>query len=466
MVRCRLKGSLSVFLLFMLGACGSHLPNLPSEMPFMHRITQADEIKAGRQFRREAKDKLKFVHRPEIERYVNEVGQRILSVMGPQPFEYRFFVVEDSQVNAFAIPGGSIYVFSGLIERVTSTDELASVLGHEIIHVKAHHMARMSGPNVTSLLGILGFFLTASGSQAAGVLSQAVAATNQLSYTRKLEQEADAGGVKNMSAAGYDPNAALGFLNIIDQERTLNPVDVPPFLLTHPLSQERLNRMEAVIRSFRLERPHLGRPDGIKRIQTMLVLEKQDPEAVLEKLKKSYGQSPKSAESMHLFGLARYRKGDWGPARNYYEQARRINPKCPGIDRDLGRLYTKTGEFRLAHAAFERSVKASPNNSLNYLYLGELFEKESNLPQAVGAYLRAHNLSPLWPEPPRRMGVIYGKMDRMADAFYYSARSHLLSDEDEKAKADLRQALSLYGKASPRGQMVKEELEVIKARDN
>lgn len=453
----------SFLFVFVLSGCGSYVP---PPVPFVKPITEDEDVRISRQFRREARKKLKLVNHPEVERYVNQVGQRIISVMGPQPFDYRFFVVENSQLNAFAVPGGSIYVHTGLMERISSTDELAGVLGHEIVHVKARHIARISGPDPASLLALLGVFLAGSGAQAqaVGALGQALAVTRQLSYNRQLEQEADALGVRYMAEAGYNPRAALAFLKLIDQERMLNPVDLPPYLMTHPLTQERITGVEAVIHSLGLERPRLEYSDPIKRVQTILRLERHDSDAVINDYERLLNQYPGSAETVHLLGFAYHYKGRWAEARENYERTRVLNPKSPGVDRDLGRLYTQIGEFRLAHEAFERSLSAEPKEPLNYLFLGELFEKESNFREAVGAYLRAHNLSPLWAEPPHRLGVVYGKMNRLGDAYYYLGRSHLLSDEDEKAIADLERALKIIGENSPRGQVVREELEVVKAR--
>ncbi|MBI4490790.1 MAG: M48 family metalloprotease [Deltaproteobacteria bacterium] len=446
-----------------LSGCGSYLP---PKIPYVKPISEDEEVRISREFRRQAKKKLKLVNHLEVERYVNQVGQRILAVMGPQPFDYRFMVVENSQLNAFAVPGGSIYVHTGLMERIRSTDELAGVLGHEIVHVKSRHIARISGPDPTSLLALLGVLLARSGSQAqaAGVLGQALAATRQLSYSRQLEQEADTLGVRYMAEAGYDPRAALSFLKIIDQERVLNPVDIPPYLMTHPLTQERIASVEAATRALTLGRPKEEHPDPIKKVQVILRLERHDSDAVISENERLLGQFPGSAEPMHLLGVAYHYKGRWPEAREHYERARVLNPKSPGIDRDLGRLYTQIGEFRLAHEAFERALSAEPEEPLNYLFLGELFERESSFREAVGAYLRAHNLSPLWAEPPHRLGVVYGKMNRLGDAYYYLGRSHLLLDEDEKAIPDLERALKIFGEGSPRGQVVKEEIEVIKAR--
>lgn len=451
-----------LFCVYSIVGCVSYQP---PKAPFASPPAEDQEVRISREFRREARKKLKLVQHPEVERYVNQVGQRLVSAVGPQPFDYRFFVVENPQLNAFAVPGGSIYVHTGLLERISSTDELAGVLGHEIVHVKGHHAVRMaSGPDPISLLSLLGVFLGGSGAQAALALGQALAVTRQLSYNRQLEQEADTLGVKYMTGAGYDPQAALSFLKTLDQERVLNPIEIPPYLMTHPLSQERIAGVESAIRSLALKRPKSESVDPIKKIQTLLRLERNESEAVIVEYEKALSQNPQSAEAMLLLGTAHQYSGRWTRAADYLERARSVNPKSPGMDRDLGRLYTQTGEFRLARAAFERAFAAEPNEPLNYLFAGELYEKEAKLPEAVGAYLRAHNLAPLWPVPARQLGIAYGKMNRLGDAYYYLSRSHLLADEDELAITNLERALKSVEPTSPRSQVIREELETIKAR--
>ncbi len=436
----------------------------PPKTPFANPPAEDQEVRISREFRREARKKLKLVQHPEVDRYVNQVGQRLVSAVGPQPFDYRFFVVEDSQLNAFAVPGGSIYVHTGLIERIRSTDELAGVLGHEIVHVKGHHAFRMAGPDPVSLLSLLGVFLGGAGPQAAVALGQALAVTRQLSYNRQMEQEADTLGVKYMAGAGYDPQAAVSFLKTVDQDRVLNPIEIPPYLLTHPLTPERISGVESAIRSFALKQPKSESVDPIKKIQTFLRLESHESDAVVAEYERALGQNPQSAEALQLLGVAHHYNGRWARAVDYLERARSVNAKAPGIDRDLGRAYTQSGEFRLARAAFERAIAAEPNEPLNYLFTGELYEKESKLPEAVGAYLRAHNLAPLWPAPARHLGIAYGKMNRLGDAYYYLGRSHVLADEDEQAITNLERALKSVGPTSPRSQVIREELETIKAR--
>ena len=94
-------------------SCSSLPANLPS-IPGVSPPSEDEETRISREFRREAKKELKFINNPEVERYVDRIGRRILAATGPLSFDYRFFVIEDDQLNAFSVPGGSIYLYSGL----------------------------------------------------------------------------------------------------------------------------------------------------------------------------------------------------------------------------------------------------------------------------------------------------------------------------------------------------------------
>jgi predicted Zn-dependent protease len=408
-----------------------------------------------------------LIHNPESERYIDKVGHRILSGMGPLPYDYMFFVVDDPHLNAFAVPGGSIYIFTGLLERVSSTDEVAGVLGHEITHIHHHHLSKLSGGlDPTYLLTLLGIFLARSGAagQAAAAISQAVGAARQLSFSRELEREADTFGIKFVAEAGYDPTGVVRFLRLLEQERSLNPVDVPSYLLTHPLSQERITDAERTIQTFELKRPRSVAPDPIKRIQAMLRFERHEVNAVISEQEKRLKQNPDDPEAVFLLGLAFHYQGRLSEARKNYERARSLDAQKPWIHRDLGRLYLQSGEFDLARISFEQANKMDPEEPLNFLYLGELYERQGRLSEAVTTYSTAYNLAPLWAEPAYKLGMVYGKMNRLGDAYYYLGKSKLLQDEDEKAIADFERSVRSYGPDSPRGQSVKEELESLRAR--
>jgi beta-barrel assembly-enhancing protease len=426
-----------------------------------------EETRISREFRREAKKHLKFVNHPEVERYIDRIGRRILAATGPQPFDYRFFTVDENQLNAFAVPGGSIYVFSGLIERAKSTDELAGVMGHEIVHIKARHMARSSGPDAISVLSLLGMVLLArsgSGAQAAGMVGQAVAATRQAAYSRQLEMEADTLGARYMSAAGYDPKGAIAFLKTLDQERSLNPTDVPAYIMSHPITQERVANAELVVKSLGATQPRLERPESLKKVQTIIRMSRPGAEAVVNEFEKMVQKQPDSAEFHYLLGFAQQQLGQLAQAQSSFEQARQIQPDNPGLQRDLGRLYGQKGDFVASRQAFDRALALEPNEPLTFLYLGEMLEKSGDLRSAAGAYINAQNLAPLWERPPYRLGMVYGKLDRPGDGYYYLGRSHVLQDEDERAIADYERAIKFAGENSPRGQVIREELAILRTR--
>lgn len=437
-------------------------------IPAVGPPSEDEDTRISREFRREIRKYVKFVNDPEVERYVDGVGRRVLSALGPQPFDYRYFVIDEPVLNAFAVPGGSIYIYSGLLDRVRSTDELAAVMAHETTHVAKRHMARMAGIDPISVLGLLAAMLAArssgSGAQAAAVLGQGIAAARQIAFTRQLEMEADTLGLKYMTEAGYDPHAMLSFQKLMLQEQTLNPINVPAYLLDHPLTQDRVANIELLMRSTKSNELAATRADPIKKIQTLIRLEKQEADSIIAEQKKVLSQAPKNSEAYQLLGIAFFSKGMGQEARKNLEQALALNPKSPGIHRDLGRVYTQTNDYGLAHAAFDRALALEPQEPLTYLYLGELYEKEGDLRSAAGAYLNANNLAPFWDKPPYRLSIVYGKLDRLGDAYYYHGRSLLLQDDDQRALADFEKAVKIFGEKSPRGQLIKEELVVLQAR--
>jgi predicted Zn-dependent protease len=454
--------ALVVSLALVLAACSSVVaPVIPSATG----PSEDEEAKISREFRREAKKIFKFVNNPEVERYIDRIGRRILTATGPQSFDYRFFVVEDSQLNAFAVPGGSIYVYTGLIERAKTTDELAGVLGHEITHIKGHHMARSSGPDAISILSLLSMVAlarTGSGAQAAGMVGQAVAATRQLAYSRQLEMEADTLGTRYMAAAGYDPKGTIAFLKILDQERALNPIDVPAYVLSHPITQERVANAELVVKSLGTTQPRPDDPQALKKVQIVIRMDRRDE--VVHEYEKLVKQTPQNPELLYLLGYAQQLQGQLSQARANYEQARKIWPENAGLQRDLARLYGEIGDYASARKAFEQSLAAEPNESLTYLYMGEMLEKSGDLRSAVGAYLNAQNLAPLWDRPIYKLGMLYGKLDRPGDGYYYLGKAFALQDEDDKAINNLERAVKILGANSPRGQVVQEELNTLRKR--
>ena len=113
-------------------------------VPSAHALSQDEEIRISSQFRREARRRLKFIEDPEVELYVARIGRRILDAVGNTRYPYRFFVIEDSSMNAFAVPGGRVFVTSGLIDAIENEAALKAILAHEVAHVKSRYSYRVA----------------------------------------------------------------------------------------------------------------------------------------------------------------------------------------------------------------------------------------------------------------------------------------------------------------------------------
>lgn len=218
-------------------------------------LTIDEERKLGAEVEKEARQQLRFLRDEVVVDYVADLGADLLRVMGPQPLDYDFFVVEDEELNAFAAPGGNVYVHTGLILQARNVSELVGVMGHEIGHVYHRHVAenyrRQRNTGVAQQLGVLAAGVLAGGAaaQAANLVTGlgAMAYLNQ--FSRDAEREADAFAVEILPRAGYDPTGLVTFFGTLIQKYGDTG---DSFLSSHPATQERIESTRALIRAHEL----------------------------------------------------------------------------------------------------------------------------------------------------------------------------------------------------------------------
>lgn len=182
-----------------------------------------------------------------IAAYVDEIGQRLVAVSEYADRQFTFTVVDSPIVNAFALPGGYVYVTRGLLALAQDEAELAGVLAHEIGHVTARHSAQRVSQSLLATLGIA-VLQAATGSQAAGDVAQLGAAAYLQSYSRGQEFQADSLGVRYLSRAGYDPCAMSSFLTTLSRHSRLelkrrgreDEADKFDIFASHPRTPERV----------------------------------------------------------------------------------------------------------------------------------------------------------------------------------------------------------------------------------
>jgi predicted Zn-dependent protease len=213
-------------------------------------VSTQQEVEMGQQYAQQINQQLPIVSDPEVNRYINLLGDSIARLTSRTDIpDWKFYVVDSKEVNAFAVPGGFIYVNRGLIERTQRMDQLAGVLGHEIGHVVRRHsikqMQQQQGANVGVTLACV---LTRICDNQAGQAAIQVGGTALFAkFSRGDEAEADAEGIQNVVRAGISPNGIPEMFQILLNERASNPSSVEGWFSTHPLEEDRIASTRAQI---------------------------------------------------------------------------------------------------------------------------------------------------------------------------------------------------------------------------
>ncbi len=204
----------------------------------------ADEEEIGKENDKAIIAQYGLVRDPALQEYVRNVGRRVLRQIKDPEFDYRFKVVDIDMVNAFALPGGYIYVTRGLLAAINSEAELANILGHEIGHVVGHHSVKQMKKNLGSLLLTLG--VLAASEEARSNAGAWVAVSQSLSqqiisgYGRENEMESDRIGMISAYDAGYDPAGMSRFLHSLRRMERQKAIGYHGFMSTHPDTVSRI----------------------------------------------------------------------------------------------------------------------------------------------------------------------------------------------------------------------------------
>ena len=241
-----MKKLLLALLCWSLWCRADDLPDLGDES--QAALSPQQERQIGEQSMFEIRADNSYLDDAEISDYLNQIGYQLVANSNEPWQEFEFFALNDSTINAFALPGGFIGVNSGLILAAQSESELASVLSHEIAHVTQHHLARMvSGQKTDTLVAmaaiavaILAARSNPEASQAAILGAQAGTLQRQLNFTRTHEQEADRIGLATLQKSGFDTRAMPAFFERLQKATRLLDNNMPSYLRTHPITSERI----------------------------------------------------------------------------------------------------------------------------------------------------------------------------------------------------------------------------------
>jgi predicted Zn-dependent protease len=212
-------------------------------------VPEEQEIALGTQAAGEINSELPLVQDEAVTRYVTNLGREIASGTPRSDLEWRFFVVDSPQINAFALPGGFVYVNRGLIEVTRSESELAGVLGHEIGHVVQRHSVEQMGKHAGANIGVAVLCaLTSACESGVGQLAIEMGGSLVLTrYSRRDEFEADSEAVENVVRAGIDPEGVPQFFERLLNAREYQPGRVESWFTSHPLEEARIDAARRLI---------------------------------------------------------------------------------------------------------------------------------------------------------------------------------------------------------------------------
>ncbi|HYL03747.1 MAG TPA: M48 family metalloprotease [Steroidobacteraceae bacterium] len=245
---------------------GSNLPDLGS--PAETVLSKTDEFRLGAMVAKELRDQNALLEDPEVSEYLTSVEQRLAAQSAEGGRGFQSFLVKDNEVNAFAVPGGYLFVNSGLVLVTNTESELAAVMAHETAHDTQHHIARairaQSQQSMLSaaamiaaiLLGAMGGSNSGQAVEGGIAAAQGLAIQSQINFTRDEEKEADRVGMGYLYGAGFDPNAMGDMFETLGRSQGLAATYIPAMLMDHPVTSDRIAEARARAAQFPPRKGH------------------------------------------------------------------------------------------------------------------------------------------------------------------------------------------------------------------
>ncbi len=215
-------------------------------------VSTQQEIQMGQQYAAQINRQLPIIDDPAIHRYLNQLGDRIQRQPGNRDIPYTFYLVNTNEMNAFAIPGGYVYINRGIVENSDNMAELAGVVAHEIGHVEARHSIKLMEQAQAAQVGatVASVLLGVQPSSVAGAAINVGAQAYLAQHSRQDESEADAIAVQLLPEAGIDPNGLVTLFKKLLAQREQSPSTLEQWFSTHPLTEDRIAHVRDLIRAL------------------------------------------------------------------------------------------------------------------------------------------------------------------------------------------------------------------------
>jgi predicted Zn-dependent protease len=425
-------------------------------------MTTEEERKLGKQIILEIEAKMGTVKDLTLQTFVEKVGYSLVDQVGPTPFEFKFYVINALDPNAFAIPGGHIFITTGLIVLAENEQEVAGVLGHELAHVMRRHISQMiersQRLNIASMVAMLAAMLAGgggAGSQAGAAMAMATAGALVLKYTREMETDADQNGLQYTIKAGYDPNGLIAFLNKMDKLSLASAPKIPSYLLTHPLTESRISLLENLMKITQKPSGPFRTIQNFKRVQIKAFVEEREPHVAITHFQSLIDENSKDSNGYYGLGLAYQKMGRFDKSMEVLQHAQSLAPDDLDLLKERGITCFLSGKLDQAMEDLE-AVRSKPsigvdqdNDLLTLYYLGRTYQEKGEYSKALPFFLKVKKEASFFIDVYFNLGSVYGRMGQKGLSHFYFGKYFKLRGDQKNALLHLRTAIEWLEKGSP-----------------
>lgn len=405
-----------------------------------------DEQELGRKFIILVRSKMSLIEDPEVVGYLQSLVDRLQKVMPPQPFPFKTNMLLHPTMNAFAVPGGQVFVHTGLVMQLEHESELAGVLAHELTHVSQRHIARRieTAQTITlaSLAGVLASVFMGGGAGTGAMMAGSMAAGQAalLKYSRMDESEADDIGLQYLIKAGFPPSGMQGAFEKIRRQQWSSGMEIPEYLSTHPDVGNRINEIHARIQGLPASVRNKSENDRrFQRVKTLIWARYGEPEAA----SRLFAQTT-SGNCLALMGqgiLAERRK-QVKKAQTSFAQAMSCAPNDSLVWREAGHFAYSIGDPE-AERLLARALQLDPDDLMAQFYYARLLSAAGRRSLAHTYYKQLLRRLPEDADVHYYYGRSLGEGGEAFQGFLHLAYSALYRNDQRQLEKWLKQAQAL-----------------------
>lgn len=435
-------------------------------------FTIEDEKKLGKEFYEKMEEHQLILNNKILKDYITKIGNLVLAQTTKAPFDFNFYIIDSSAINAFATPGGYIYINKGLIVAAENEAELAGVIAHEIGHANARHIAsiieKSNKLNMAALAGLLaGIFLGGGGQTSAAIAAFSIAGSSSMTlrYMREHEEEADRLGIEYLVRAGYYPTAIIDFLKIMKQHEFLSKT-MPSYLLTHPGTEDRIIYMDALTLTQYRRIGAKNIIDNLNRIQALIPLDTSELGTKYKRLENALKSDPDNVDLLYNLALTEDQLGQTETSLKHYQRALSLSPDDEDILKNIGLIYLKMGKADLAEGYLLRAAKLNPNKDEIILALGKAYFASGKYQKALDSYLILKDKVFDDMDINYFIAMTYGKLNNQGESYYYFGLYFKKEKKKESALFHFKEALNYFPQDSERNNAINQAIKELNTADS